>query len=86
MSTNDKVEMTPSDFYKTRFETPIKWHSLPNFILKVIETLSSLHEIKMRTDEPAIAETSQKLINLLILKYPNLVPQIDNSFSKNSNR
>lgn len=78
--------MEPSDLYTARFPGPdrLKLFDLPTYAVKVIETLTLLHHVKMWTDEPTIAERCQELINLLILKYPNLVPHIDNSFTKDS--
>lgn len=80
--------MEPSDLYMARFpgSDHMKLFDLPMFAAKVIETLTFLHFVKMWTDEPVIAERCQELINLLIIKYPNLVPHIDDSFAKDSDR
>jgi hypothetical protein len=86
MTANNVDALIPSDLYKTRFPKSFKTYDLPSFAMKIIETLSCLHEIKMRTDDSDISNKSQELINLLILKYPNLVPQVDNSFPKDSDR
>ena len=80
-----EATMKPSDLYKVRYRGPGRMRSFdePEFVQVIIGTMTGLHHIKMDTDEPEISQRCQQLINLLMCKYPHLVPHFDDSFTKN---
>lgn len=41
----------------------------------VKSSFSSIHDLKMRVDEPEIKNLCQQLINLLFIKYPGFAPK-----------
>ena len=65
--------MEPEDLFQRKYRRNTAWF-IPTFTKLVFELFQQLHDLKMSTDEPEIAQKCQELLNLLFKKYPKLVP------------
>ena len=65
--------MEPAKLYERKYHQGTNW--FPGQLTHLVfELFQQLHDLKMSTDEPEIAQKSQELLDLLFDKYPNLVP------------
>lgn len=65
--------MEPEDLFQRKYRRNTPWF-IPTFTKLVFDLFQQLHDLKMSTDEPEIAQKCQELLNLLFKKYPKLVP------------
>ena len=65
--------MEPSELFERKYHRGTQWF-VATLTKLVFELFQQLHDLKMSTDEPEIAEKCQELLNLLFKKYPKLVP------------